>query len=52
VNYSLPKDFTVGVFYTDTDMTSTQEAFYTTPASAGAKKVGDGAITVFVQKTF
>jgi len=52
VNYSLPKDFTVGVFYTDTDMTSTQEAFYTTPASAGGKKIGDGAITVFVQKTF
>jgi hypothetical protein len=52
LNYSLPKDFTVGVFYTDTDMTSSQEAFYTTPASAGSKKIGDGAITVFVQKTF
>jgi uncharacterized protein (TIGR02001 family) len=52
LNYSLPKDFTVGVFYTDTDMTSAQEGFYTTPASAGGKKLGDGAVTVFVQKTF
>jgi uncharacterized protein (TIGR02001 family) len=52
LNYSLPKDFTVGVFYTDTDMTAAQKGFYTTPTSAGAKMVGDGAITVFVQKTF
>jgi uncharacterized protein (TIGR02001 family) len=49
VNYSLPKDFTVGVFYTDTSMDATQEAFYTTPAG---KKIGDGAITIFLQKTF
>jgi uncharacterized protein (TIGR02001 family) len=52
LNYSLPKDFTVGVFYTDTSMNSTQELFYTTPASAGGKKLGDGTVTVFVQKTF
>jgi uncharacterized protein (TIGR02001 family) len=52
VNYSLPKDFTVGVFYTDTNMSSQQEAFYTTPASAGGNKIGDGTVTVFVQKTF
>jgi uncharacterized protein (TIGR02001 family) len=49
VNYSLPKDFTVGVFYTDTSMDATQEAFYTTPAG---KKLGDGTVTVFIQKTF
>ena len=49
VNYSLPKDFTVGVFYTDTSMDATQEAFYT---SLGGKKIGDGTVTVFVQKTF
>lgn len=49
LNYSLPKDFTAGVFYTDTSMDATQEAFYTTPAG---KKVGDGALTVFIQKTF
>jgi len=52
LNYSLPKDFTVGVFYTDTTMTSTQEAFYTTPASAGSRQVGKGTGTIFVQKTF
>jgi hypothetical protein len=33
-------------------MNSTKEAFYTTPASAGSKKVGDSAVTVFIQKTF
>jgi uncharacterized protein (TIGR02001 family) len=49
VNYSLPKDFTVGVFYTDTSMDATQETFYTTPAG---KKIGDGAVTIFLQKTF
>jgi uncharacterized protein (TIGR02001 family) len=52
VNYGLPKDFTVGVFYTDTSMSAQQEAFYTAPASAGSTKLGDGAVTVFVQKTF
>ena len=49
VNYSLPKDFTVGLFYTDTSMDATQQAFYTTPAG---KKLGDGTVTVFIQKTF
>jgi uncharacterized protein (TIGR02001 family) len=52
VNYSLPKDFTVGLFYTSTDMDSVQEAFYTTPAAAGSRKVGDGTATIFIQKTF
>ena len=53
VNYSLPKDFTVGVFYTDTSgMDSAAKSFYTAPASAGGTKIGDSAITVFVQKTF
>jgi uncharacterized protein (TIGR02001 family) len=48
VNYSLPKDFTVGAFYTDTDMTSAQEGFYT----VAGRKIGKGMATVFVQKTF
>ena len=52
MNYSLPKDFTVGAFYTGTSMDSTAKSFYTTPASAGGNKVGDGTITVFIQKTF
>jgi uncharacterized protein (TIGR02001 family) len=36
VTYALPKDFTIGAFYTDTSsMSAAQEAFYTTPAAAG-----------------
>ena len=52
VSYSLPKDFTVGVFYTDTKTTSAQKSFYTTPAGAGTKFLGDDTFTVFIQKTF
>jgi uncharacterized protein (TIGR02001 family) len=52
LSYSLPKDFTVGVFYTDTSMTATQELFYTTPASAGSRQIGKGTGTIFIQKTF
>jgi uncharacterized protein (TIGR02001 family) len=52
VNYSLPKDFTVGLFYTDTSMDAAQTAFYTTPAAAGSRELGKGTATVFVQKTF
>ena len=51
VSYSLPKDFTVGAFYSDTDMTSLQQSFYT-PTAAGTKFLGKDTITVFVQKTF
>lgn len=49
LNYALPKDFTIGAFYTDTSMSATQEAFYTTPAG---RFVGKGTGTVFIQKTF
>jgi len=52
VSYSLPKDFTIGAFYSDTSMNATQRAFYTTPASAGSRFVGDSTFTVFVSKTF
>lgn len=52
VNYALPKDFTIGAFYTDTDMTDTQKTFYTTPAGAGSRFVGKETFTVFIQKTF
>ena len=53
LNYSLPRDFTVGVFYTDTTgMDAAAKSFYTTPAAAGSKMVGDGTLTIFVQKTF
>jgi uncharacterized protein (TIGR02001 family) len=52
VNYGLPKDFTVGLFVTGTSMDATQEAFYTTPASAGSRELGKTTTTIFVQKTF
>lgn len=47
--YSLPKDFTVGAFYTDTDMSAAQTAFYTTPTG---RFVGKEGFTIFIQKTF
>lgn len=49
LSYALPKDFTIGAFYTDTSMNATQEAFYTTP---GGRFLGKGTGTVFIQKTF
>jgi uncharacterized protein (TIGR02001 family) len=52
VTYVLPKDFKVGAFYTTTDMSATQEAFYTTPVSAGGRRIGKDAFTVYLQKTF
>jgi uncharacterized protein (TIGR02001 family) len=47
--YALPKDFTIGAFYTDTSMDSVQEAFYTTPAG---RRLGNSTFTVFISKTF
>jgi uncharacterized protein (TIGR02001 family) len=52
VNYSLPKDLTVGLFYTDTSMDAAQTAFYTTPTKPGGRELGKGTATIFVQKTF
>ena len=49
LSYALPKDFTIGAFYTDTNMTAAQETFYTTP---GGRFIGKGAGTIFIQKTF
>jgi len=51
VTYALPKDFTIGAFYTDTDMSATQQAFYT-PTAYGARFLGKDTFTVFIQKTF
>jgi len=50
--YSLPKDFTIGAFFTGTDMNAAQQAFYTTPAAAGSRFLGKDTFTVFLQKTF
>jgi hypothetical protein len=49
LSYALPKDFTIGAFYTDTSMTATQETFYTTP---GGRFLGKGTGTIFISKTF
>jgi uncharacterized protein (TIGR02001 family) len=50
VTYSLPKDFTVGAFYSDTlGMSAAQTAAYTT---ANGRFMGKDTFTVFVQKTF
>lgn len=47
--YALPYDFTIGVFYTDTNMNSSQKAFYTTP---GGRFLGKDTVVVYLQKTF
>ncbi|MDH5534169.1 MAG: TorF family putative porin [Betaproteobacteria bacterium] len=48
--YSLPKDFTVGGFFSGTDMTAAQKAFYTN--ASDNRFVGKDTFTVFVSKTF
>lgn len=48
-SYTLPKDFTLGAYYTDTKMTRLQEAFYTT---AAGKFIGKDTFTVYLSKTF
>jgi uncharacterized protein (TIGR02001 family) len=50
LSYSLPKDFTVGAFYTGTDMSASQKTFYTNAASN--RWVGKDALVVYIQKTF
>lgn len=47
--YALPQDFTIGAYYTDTSMDSTQEAFYT---NSEGRRVGKGTFTVFLSKSF
>jgi uncharacterized protein (TIGR02001 family) len=49
LTYSLPRNFTIGAYYTDTDMNAAQTAFYTTPAG---RFLGKDAYTVFISKTF
>lgn len=49
LSYALPQSFTVGAYYTDTNMNSAQETFYT---NSGGRYLGDGQTVVFVSKTF
>lgn len=48
LSYGFGDGFTVGAYYTDTDMTSAQTAFYT----INGKEVGDSQFVGFIQKTF
>ncbi len=50
LSYALPKDFTVGAYYSSTNMTALQKAFYTN--ASDNRMVGKEAFTAFVQKTF
>jgi len=50
LTYALPKDFTVGAYYTTTSMNALQKAFYTN--ASDNRMIGKDAVTVFVQKTF
>ncbi len=48
-SYALPKDFTIGAYYTDTSMNDTRTAFYT---NSEGRFLGDGAFTVYLSKSF
>lgn len=52
VNYSLPKDFTVGAFYTDTS--GANALAYGSVGEGGfyPRNIAKGTATVFIQKTF
>lgn len=50
-SYALPNNFTVGAYYTATDMTEDQKGFYTTPAP-GNRELGKGTGTIYIQKVF
>jgi uncharacterized protein (TIGR02001 family) len=51
-SYALPQGFTVGGYFTGTDMTALQKAFYTNPAAAGSRFLGKDTVTVYLSKTF
>ena len=48
--YALPQSFTIGGYWTGTDMTTDQKYFYTN--GANSKMIGKDTFTVFVAKTF
>lgn len=52
LTYALPKDFTVGAYYTDTNTGLGATSFYTTPPAAGGRFLGKDTFTVFLSKTF
>ena len=48
LSYVLPKDFTVGAYYTGTNMNAAQELFYSSPKRFNGKD----SLTAYIQKTF
>jgi uncharacterized protein (TIGR02001 family) len=50
LSYALPKNYTVGAYYTTTHMTAVQKASYT--SAPDNRNVGKDAFTVYVQTTF
>lgn len=52
VSYSLPKEFTVGAFYTDTS--SVNNLGYGSVSDGGfyPKNIADSTATIFIQKIF
>lgn len=51
-SYALPQGFTIGGFFTGTDMTALQKAFYTNAANAGSRMIGRDTFTAFISKSF
>jgi len=51
-SYALPQNFTVGAYWTGTDMDATQKAFYTNPAAAGSRFLGKDTGTIYLSKSF
>jgi uncharacterized protein (TIGR02001 family) len=51
-SYALPQSFTIGGFFTGTDMTTAQKTNYTNAANAGSRFLGKDTFTVYLSKTF
>lgn len=51
-SYALPQSFTIGGFFTGTDMTNAQKVNYTNANNAGARFLGKDTFTVYLSKTF
>lgn len=51
-SYALPQSFTIGGFFTGTDMTNAQKTNYTNANNAGARFLGKDTFTVYLSKTF
>lgn len=52
LNFSLPKDFTAGIFYTDTSGVDNRGYGSVSEGGVYPKNIAKSAVTVFVQKTF